>query len=102
MLGGRKVNPSTTDLKERRLLNVVEEMSIASGISVPDIYILDREESINAFAAGYGIQDAAVGVTRGALEKLNRDELQGVIAHEFSHIFNGDMKIGRASCRERA
>ncbi len=93
MLCGRKVNPSTTDLKERRLLNVVEEMSIASGISVPDIYILDREESINAFAAGYGIQDAAVGVTRGALEKLNRDELQGVIAHEFSHIFNGDMRF---------
>lgn len=93
MLGGRKVNPSTIDLKERMLLNVVEEMSIASGISVPDVYILDQEESINAFAAGYGVQDAAVGVTRGTLEKLNRDELQGVIAHEFSHIFNGDMRF---------
>lgn len=93
MLGGRKVNPSTIDLKEQVLLNVVEEMSIASGISVPDIYILDHEASINAFAAGYTVQDAAVGVTRGALEQLNRDELQGVIAHEFSHIFNGDMRF---------
>lgn len=93
MLGGRRVEPSTRDPKERQLVNVVEEMSIASGLPVPDIYLLDREESINAFAAGFGTSDAAVGVTRGTLEKLNRDELQGVIAHEFSHIFNGDMRL---------
>lgn len=93
MLGGRKLNPSTNDFKEKQLRNVVEEMSIASGLPVPDIYILDNETSINAFAAGYGTRDAAVGVTRGALDQLSRDELQGVIAHEFSHIFNGDMRI---------
>jgi Zn-dependent protease with chaperone function len=93
MLGGRKVNPSTTDTKEQRLMNVVEEMSIASGISVPDVYVLDKEENINAFAAGFSPSDAAIGVTRGTLEKLTRDELQGVIAHEFSHIFNGDMRF---------
>lgn len=93
MLGGRKVNPSTTDTKEQRLMNVVEEMSIASGISVPDVYVLDKEENINAFAAGFSPSDAAIGVTRGTLEQLNRDELQGVIAHEFSHIFNGDMRF---------
>lgn len=93
MLGGRKVSMSTTDTNERRLINVVEEMSIAAGIPVPDLYILDNEPSINAFAAGYSTRDAAVGVTRGTLEQLNRDELQGVIAHEFSHIFNGDMRI---------
>ncbi len=93
MLGGRKLDPSTTDFKEKQLRNVVEEMSIASGLPVPDIYILDNEPSINAFAAGYGPRDAAVGVTRGTLDQLNRDELQGVIAHEFSHIFNGDMRI---------
>ncbi len=93
MLGGRKVEPSTRDPKERQLVNVVEEISIASGVPVPDIYILDNEENINAFAAGYGTNDAAVGITRGALEQLNRDEIQGVIAHEFSHIFNGDMRL---------
>ncbi|MTI88821.1 MAG: Zn-dependent protease with chaperone function [Balneolaceae bacterium] len=93
MLGGRKLEPSSTDPDESRLMNIVEEMSIASGIPVPDIYILDHEENINAFAAGLTTQDAAVGVTRGALEQLNRDELQGVIAHEFSHIFNGDMRL---------
>ncbi|MEX2352125.1 MAG: M48 family metallopeptidase [Balneolaceae bacterium] len=93
MLGGRKIEPSTRDQLERRLINVVEEMSIASGIPVPDVYVLDREQGINAFAAGFGMSDAAVGITRGALERLDRDELQGVIAHEFSHIFNGDMKL---------
>ena len=93
LLGGRKVNPSTTEQSERRLMNIVEEMSIASGLPVPDVYILDNEENINAFAAGFGTNDAAVGVTRGCLEQLNRDELQGVIAHEFSHIFNGDMRL---------
>ena len=93
LLGGRKVNPSTTDTYERRLMNIVEEMSIASGLPVPDVYVLDNEENINAFAAGFGTNDAAVGVTRGSLEQLTRDELQGVIAHEFSHIFNGDMRL---------
>jgi len=93
MLGGRKVSMSSTDFNEQRLINVVEEMSIAAGIPVPDLYVLDNEPSINAFAAGYSTRDAAVGVTRGTMEQLNRDELQGVIAHEFSHIFNGDMRI---------
>lgn len=93
MLGGRRVDMSTQEPKERQLINVVEEMSIAAGIPVPEIYILDKEPSINAFAAGYTTRDAAVGVTRGTLEQLSRDELQGVIAHEFSHIFNGDMRI---------
>lgn len=93
MLGGRKIEPSTRDRQERQLMNVVEEMSIASGIPVPDVYVLDREENINAFAAGFGTDDAAIGVTKGTLDKLNRDELQGVIAHEYSHIFNGDMRL---------
>jgi len=93
LLGGRRVESSTTDTAERRLMNVVEEMSIASGLPVPDVYLLDNEENINAFAAGFGTNDAAVGVTKGALDQLTRDELQGVIAHEFSHIFNGDMRL---------
>jgi Zn-dependent protease with chaperone function len=92
MLGGVQVNPSTTDPDERRLLNVVEEMSLASGVPVPQVYVLD-EEAINAFAAGYGTADAAVGVTRGCITRLTRDELQGVIGHEFSHILNGDMRL---------
>jgi Zn-dependent protease with chaperone function len=92
MLGGIPVNPSTTDTGERRLLNVVEEMSLASGVPVPQVYVLE-EEAINAFAAGYGTADAAVGVTRGCIERLTRDELQGVIGHEFSHILNGDMRL---------
>ena len=92
MLGGVPVNPSTTDAGERRLLNVVEEMSLASGVPVPQVYVLE-EEAINAFAAGYSTADAAVGVTRGCIELLTRDELQGVIGHEFSHILNGDMRL---------
>jgi Zn-dependent protease with chaperone function len=93
LLGGRRVRPNTDDEAERRLLNVVEEMAIASGTPVPAVYVLDHEQGINAFAAGYTIDDAAVGVTRGTLERLNRDELQGVMAHEFSHILNGDMRL---------
>jgi Zn-dependent protease with chaperone function len=93
LLGGRRVRPDSTDEAERRLINVVEEMSIASGTPVPAIFVLDNEPGINAFAAGFTLDDAAVAVTRGTLEKLNRDELQGVIAHEFSHILNGDMRI---------
>jgi Zn-dependent protease with chaperone function len=92
MLGGVPVNPSTRDPDERRLLNVVEEMSLASGVPVPQVYVL-HEEAINAFAAGYGTADAAVGVTRGCMTRLTRDELQGVIGHEFSHILNGDMRL---------
>jgi Zn-dependent protease with chaperone function len=93
LLGGREVPPDTGDPLERRLRNVVEEMSIASGIPVPAVYVLDGEPAINAFAAGHSIHDAAVAVTRGSLESLRRDELQGVVAHEFSHILNGDMRL---------
>ncbi|HVU33934.1 MAG TPA: M48 family metallopeptidase [Opitutaceae bacterium] len=92
-VGGRRVDPSTRDLKERQLLNVVEEMAIASGVPVPAVYVLDEEPAINAFAAGLTTHDAVVTVTRGTLEKLNRDELQGVVGHEFSHILNGDMRL---------
>ncbi|MCC5865734.1 MAG: M48 family metallopeptidase [Wenzhouxiangella sp.] len=92
-LGGSLVEPDTTDPLRRRLRNVVEEMAIASGIPVPEIYVLEHEQGINAFAAGYSTSDAAVAVTRGTLEHLDRDELQGVIAHEFAHIFNGDMRL---------
>jgi Zn-dependent protease with chaperone function len=91
--GGRLINASATDALERRLINVIEEMSIASGVPVPQIYILEDEKAINAFAAGYSPNDAAVAVTRGCLTELSRDELQGVIAHEFSHILNGDMRL---------
>lgn len=92
-LGGRRVDPRTTDLNEKRLLNVVEEMAIASGTPVPVVYVMDDEPGINAFAAGLTTSDAVVAVTRGTLEKLNRDELQGVVGHEFSHILNGDMRL---------
>lgn len=93
MAGGRPVDPKTTDLRERKLLNVVEEMSIASGIPMPAVYVLEEEPGLNAFAAGLTTSDAAVAVTRGTLDKLTRDELQGVIGHEFSHILNGDMRL---------
>jgi Zn-dependent protease with chaperone function len=92
-LGGTLIEPDTRDPLRRRLRNVVEEMAIASGIPVPEIYVLEHEQGINAFAAGFSTSDAAVAVTRGALENLSRDELQGVIAHEFAHIFNGDMRL---------
>ncbi|MFA9470354.1 MAG: M48 family metallopeptidase [Deltaproteobacteria bacterium] len=92
-LGGRKVDPDSTRLEERRLLNVVEEIAIASGVPVPEVYVLDRETGINAFAAGNTTSDAVIGVTQGTLQLLRRDELQGVIAHEFSHILNGDSRI---------
>jgi Zn-dependent protease with chaperone function len=93
LLGGRPVPPNTRDLKERRLLNVVEEMALASGMAVPTVYVLDKEPGINAFAAGFGPADTVIGVTRGCLDLLSRDELQGVIAHEFSHALNGDMRL---------
>jgi Zn-dependent protease with chaperone function len=92
-LGGRLVSRDTRDPLEQRLINVVDEMAIASGVPVPGVYVLDQEQAINAFAAGSDIQNAVVAVTRGCLQELNRDELQGVIAHEFSHILNGDMRI---------
>jgi Zn-dependent protease with chaperone function len=89
LVGARELAPQTTDLRERQLLNVVEEMSIASGLPLP----ADHETGINAFAAGLTTSDAVVTVTRGTLENLTRDELQGVVAHEFSHILNGDMRL---------
>ncbi len=92
-LGGRLIHASSTDGDERRLINVVEEISLASGVPVPQVYILDREKGINAFAAGYSPSDAIVAVTPNCLKLLSRDELQGVIAHEFSHILNGDMRL---------
>jgi Zn-dependent protease with chaperone function len=92
-MGGTLVPADVQDPLRRRLRNVVEEMAIASGVPVPEIYVLEEESSINAFAAGFTPSDAAVAVTRGTLELLDRNELQGVIAHEFSHILNGDMRL---------
>lgn len=91
-LGGRLVDHQFSDSKQQRLLNCVEEMAIAAGVPVPPVYLLP-ESSINAFAAGYSPADAVIGVTQGCLELLDRDQLQGVIAHEFSHILNGDMRL---------
>jgi len=93
MVGARRVDPASTDPGERRLLNVIAEMAIASGVHVPAAYVMDQERSINAFAAGYSPNEAVVAVTRGTLDTLSRDELQGVIGHEFSHILNGDMRL---------
>ncbi|KAM3113304.1 M48 family metallopeptidase [Phormidesmis sp. 146-33] len=93
-LGGRLLLAETVETEEQQqLLNVVEEMAIAANMKVPAVYILDNETGINAFAAGHTIDNAVIGVTRGCLEQLNRDELQGVIGHEFSHILNGDMRL---------
>src|SRR5690554_370205 len=92
-LGGTFIDLRTTDIEEQRLINIVQEMSIASGVSVPLLYVLEKEQSINAFAAGFSPNNAAIAVSKGALELLTRDELQGVIAHEFSHILNGDMRM---------
>jgi Zn-dependent protease with chaperone function len=93
LLGGQPVDPATADPAERRLLNVVEEMALASGTPVPPVFLLEHERGINAFAAGFTPGDAVIGITRGSLQYLDRDELQGVIAHEFSHILNGDMRL---------
>jgi Zn-dependent protease with chaperone function len=93
MMGGHPVSPQTADPDERKILNVVEEMAIASGTPVPPVYLLEQEDAINAFAAGFSTGDAVIGVTRGCIRNLSRDELQGVIAHEFSHILNGDMRL---------
>jgi Zn-dependent protease with chaperone function len=93
MLGGRRVHPETAEGEERKLLNVVEEMAIASGTPVPEVYLLERERGINAFAAGYTRSDAAIAVTSGCLSELTREELEGVVAHELSHVLNGDMRV---------
>jgi Zn-dependent protease with chaperone function len=93
MLGGRPLSSTTTNPDEKKLLNIVEEMALASGIPVPPVYLLDQETGINAFAAGYTPSSAVIGVTRGSIQQLTRDELQGVIGHEFSHILNGDMRL---------
>ena len=93
MLGARKLASDTRDPLERRFLNIVEEMAIASGVRVPEAWVMDKEKGINAFAAGWTVSGAVVAVTRGTLERLTRDELQGVIGHEFSHILNGDMGL---------
>jgi Zn-dependent protease with chaperone function len=95
MLGGTRVTAEGSDPLERRLINVVEEIALASGLPVPEIYVLEQEAGINAFAAGLSSSDAAIAVTRGALEHLERAELQGVVAHEFSHILNGDMRLNQ-------
>jgi Zn-dependent protease with chaperone function len=93
MVGARRLEATTRDPLERRLLNIVEEMAIAAGVRVPAVYVMDGEAGINAFAAGWDISNCVVTVTRGTLEVLSRDELQGVIGHEFSHIVNGDMRL---------
>lgn len=91
-LGGILLQPDTRDPVEKKILNIVEEMAIASGVPIPRVYLMD-EDGINAFAAGWSPADAVIGITRGSVEALSRDELQGVVAHEFSHILNGDMKL---------
>ncbi len=92
-LGGKLLTHAAADPLTRRVLNVVEEMAIASGTPVPPVYLLEHEQGLNAFAAGYSLDDAVIGITRGAAERLTRPQLQGVIAHEFSHILNGDMRL---------
>ena len=92
-LSGQLIARNTQDLNQRKLLDVVEEMAIASGTPAPPVYLLANERGINAFAAGLSPRDAVIGVTQGAIERLSREQLQGVIAHEFSHIFNGDMRL---------
>lgn len=92
-LGGKLVSGDEKSFEKQQLHNVVEEMAIAAGVPVPSVYVMEDEPGINAFAAGYSVDDAVVGVTSGCLEHLDRDELQGVIAHEFSHILNGDMRL---------
>lgn len=93
MVGAREIDPDTRDAGERKLRNIVEEMAIASGVNVPQLYVMDHETGINAFVAGYTPGEAVMVVTHGALTQLSRDELQGVVGHEFSHILNGDMRL---------
>jgi len=91
-LGGKLLLPDQCGTNEKRLLNIIEEMAIASGSPVPQVYILE-DQAINAFAAGTNINNAVIGVTRGSVETFSRDQMQGVIAHEFSHIHHGDMRL---------
>jgi len=93
LLGGRRIESSPSDLDEKKLCDVVEEMAVASALAVPEIYVLDGERGINSFAAGHTREDVAIGVTLGAVKLLTRDELQGVVAHEFSHVLNGDTRL---------
>jgi len=93
LIGGRKVEQTPANPDEKRLRDVIEEMAVASGLATPEIYVLDRERGINAFAAGHTRDDVAIGVTFGALKLLTRDELQGIVAHEFSHVLNGDTRL---------
>jgi Zn-dependent protease with chaperone function len=92
MLGGRPIEQGTKNANEQQLLNVVEEMAIAAGLPVPPVYVLE-ETTINAFAAGFNESDAVLGVTRGTLDRLSRDQIQGIIGHEFSHVLHGDMRL---------
>ncbi|BCN93901.1 Zn-dependent protease [Thiomicrorhabdus immobilis] len=92
-LGGVKLSPNSDNINERKALNVVEEMAIASGMPVPEVFVLRKESAINAFAAGLSPQDAVIGLTQGCIDKLSRSQLQGVVGHEFSHILNGDMRL---------
>lgn len=92
-LGGTLISSNTENPDHRRLLNVVEEMALASNMPVPSVYLLKNQKGINAFAAGYGPADAVIGITQGAVEQFDREQLQGVVAHEFSHILNGDMRL---------
>jgi Zn-dependent protease with chaperone function len=93
LLGGRKIDDNPADLDEKRLRDVVGEMAVASGMTTPAIYVLDRERGLNSFAAGHTRDDVAIGVTLGCVKLLTRDELQGMIAHEFSHVLNGDTRL---------
>ncbi len=92
-MGGTRIIPQTEDDAEKRCLNVVEEMALAAGLPVPPVYLMAGERGINAFAAGISPSDAVIGVTQGSLDRFNREQLQGVVAHEFSHILNGDMRL---------
>jgi Zn-dependent protease with chaperone function len=92
-VGGVRVERSTQDPKRRMLHNIVDEMAIASGVPAPEVYVLEEESGINAFAAGHTPANAAIAVTRGCLQRLSRDQLQGIIGHEFSHVLNGDMRL---------
>lgn len=93
MLGASLLDLHTSDMKRRQLIHVIEEMSIASGVPLPVIYVMESESGINAFVAGYLPTEAVMVVSKGAIEALNREEMQGVVAHEYSHILNGDMQI---------
>ncbi len=93
MVNATPISPNTTDFLEKRFVNIVEEMSIAAGTPVPQLFVMENEPAINAFVAGYKPEDTVMVVTKGALTQLSRDELQGVVGHEFSHVYNGDMHI---------